>query len=572
MTIARASILPVTFCLMAIGPLRSQSVDAKFSYNFQANCSLGCLQPVIEMYSKGPLPVHDYKPWFLNNTQLVVDNTVSAEKVALNIIDTPYSGSTGDSQVPQANANLSYQVLIVWTGLGPAPPVAGVPLVTTLKASAGCTQTGAYSISEGTSGVIITGATVPVSLNAVCSEFFTTTGNPTPIPGQTSPGPGSLLVPFNGGTCAVNGQPPYPCGGLSVTLNAVASGHQNFLPSAPGGFTVQAEADAVFKIDPSFTYASGYSLEYSPNLFAGSQGPAASAVSPTSGSGSSQNFSVTFTNDPVGAQQLGVVNILINNFLDGRQACYIAYSVPDGKLYLVDDAGDAGGPFAGTIQLNGSLGSISNGQCMINGAGSSAAISGDTLTLTLNITFTAPFAGNKIVYTAARDRGSGNSGWQALGVWSVPGFNTFPSVGTVIPSSGTGLSQTFILTFADSKGSQDLGVVNILINNFLDGRQACYLAYSQPLGVLYLENDAGTALLPAITLGRPGSTSNSACTVNAATSSASVSGNILTLKLDMSFTAAFAGNRVIYAAARDSTDSNNSGWQSMGSWTVVQFQ
>ena len=50
-------------------------------------------------------------------------------------------------------------------------------------------------------------------------------------------------------------------------------------------------------------------------------------------------------------------------------------------------------------------------------------------------------------------------------------------------------------TFSDPDGFQDLDVVNILINNFLDGRNACYLAYSRSAGVLYLVNDAGTALL-----------------------------------------------------------------------------
>jgi len=62
------------------------------------------------------------------------------------------------------------------------------------------------------------------------------------------------------------------------------------------------------------------------------------------------------------------------------------------------------------------------------------------------------------------------------------------------------------------------------------------------------------------------------CTVNAAGSSASGapsgSGNTLTLVLNMSFTPAFDGNRVIYTAVRDMAEANNLGWQSMGTWTV----
>jgi hypothetical protein len=49
-------------------------------------------------------------------------------------------------------------------------------------------------------------------------------------------------------------------------------------------------------------------------------------------------------------------------------------------------------------------------------------------------------------------------------------------------------------TFTDPRGWQDLDVENILINNFLDGRNACYLAYSQPPNVLYIMNGPGIAL------------------------------------------------------------------------------
>ncbi|SPF53223.1 hypothetical protein SBA4_550007 [Candidatus Sulfopaludibacter sp. SbA4] len=291
--------------------------------------------------------------------------------------------------------------------------------------------------------------------------------------------------------------------------------------------------------------------------------PAPGSVSPGSGTGAGQSMVFTF-NDARGWQDLDVVNILINNFLDGRQACYLAYSRSQGVLYLVPDAG---GGLLPALTL-GSSGSTSNSQCSVAGGGSSASGSGNTLTLMLNLSFTGSFAGNKVVYLAARDLEGGNSGWQALGTWDVPGAATFPSVSGVNPARGANSSQTFIFTFSDSKGYQDLGVLDILINNFLDGRQACYLAYSQPFKVLYLENDTGTGLSTGLTLGGSGSISNSQCIVTAAGSSATGTGNTLTLTLNITFTPAFDGNRVIYLAARDSTDANNSGWQSMGSWSV----
>jgi len=290
--------------------------------------------------------------------------------------------------------------------------------------------------------------------------------------------------------------------------------------------------------------------------------PSPVSVSPGAGSGAA---AVTFTfSDPNGWQNLDVVNVLINNVLDGRSACYLAYSRPSGVLYLV---GDAGGGLSPGLAL-GASGSVSNSQCAAASAGSSASGSGNTLTLTLNLTFTASFAGNKVIYLAARDLEGGNSGWQVLGTWSVPGSTTFPAVGGVTPARGAGLAATFTFTFSDTKGYQDLGVVNVLVNDSLDGHSACYLAYSRPSGVLYLVGDDGGGLSPGLALGASGSVGNSQCSVTSAGSSASGSGNTLTLILNLTFSSSFDGNRVIYMAARDSTGANNSGWQSMGSWTV----
>src|SRR5437016_4861940 len=103
----------------------------------------------------------------------------------------------------------------------------------------------------------------------------------------------------------------------------------------------------------------------------------------------------TFTiTDTSGYTNLGVVNVLINDFIDGRSACYAAYAEGGNTLYLVDDAGDAGGPFAGSMLLDGTPGSIENSQCRIDRVGSSATGNGMTLALKLNIFFKEGFRGH----------------------------------------------------------------------------------------------------------------------------------------------------------------------------------
>jgi hypothetical protein len=300
-------------------------------------------------------------------------------------------------------------------------------------------------------------------------------------------------------------------------------------------------------------------------LIAVGGGTIPTGTSPGWGSGLGQTMIFTFT-DPRGWQDLDVVNILINNFLDGRYGCYLAYSRSAGVLYLVNDPGTA---LSQGLVLSAN-GSIANSQCSIDSQGSSVTGNGNVLTLTLKMNFTAAFAGNKVIYLAARDVQGGNSGWLALGAWNVPGTApTGPAVFGVSParSSGSG-GGTYIFTFTDTNGWQDLGVVNVLVNDFLNGNQACYLAYSRAANALYLVNDTGTGLLPAMQLNGSGSLSNSQCTVSGMGSSFNGSGNSLILTLNISFSPSFGGNRVIYAAARSNGDALNSGWQAIGSRTV----
>src|SRR5206468_11966482 len=62
--------------------------------------------------------------------------------------------------------------------------------------------------------------------------------------------------------------------------------------------------------------------------------------------------------------------------------------------------------------------------------------------------------------------------------------------------------------------------------------------------------------------------SNSQCSLNASGSTATTSGNNLTLAVPVTFTSAFQGSHTtqMYAAG---VGGQNSGWQTMGSWNVT---
>jgi len=65
-----------------------------------------------------------------------------------------------------------------------------------------------------------------------------------------------------------------------------------------------------------------------------------------------------------------------------------------------------------------------------------------------------------------------------------------------------------------------------------------------------------------------GSIQNSQCVVSGAGSAGSSVSDTLTLTLNIMFKAAFTGNRVAYAAGRDSAGGNHTHWQASETFTV----
>jgi hypothetical protein len=297
--------------------------------------------------------------------------------------------------------------------------------------------------------------------------------------------------------------------------------------------------------------------------------PSPAGVSPGAGNGTSQTFAFTFT-DPAGGQNFSAADVLINNVLDARQACSIKFvlsGAASGSIFLADDTGVMGAP-GSAMPLPGS-GSAGNSQCSVNAGGSSASWTGNTLMLTLAITFNTSFYGNKVVFLAAHDKTSITTGWQALGTWGVPGFTAVgPAVGGVSPAQSSARSQIYTFTFTDTDGGQNIAVATALINGTLDGRQACYLAFvpSGPVaGEVFLVDDTASSY-QALAVPGSGNIANSQCSIAATGSSVNVSGNTLTLTLAITFKPAFAGSRIIFVEARSMTLS--SGWQTVGNVTL----
>ena len=65
----------------------------------------------------------------------------------------------------------------------------------------------------------------------------------------------------------------------------------------------------------------------------------------------------------------------------------------------------------------GAAGSSSNSQCTLNGQASTVVSNGNTLALTLAVTFKPAFSGTQTLFGFASDNGNLNSTWQTLGTW-----------------------------------------------------------------------------------------------------------------------------------------------------------
>jgi hypothetical protein len=192
--------------------------------------------------------------------------------------------------------------------------------------------------------------------------------------------------------------------------------------------------------------------------------------------------------------------------------------------------------------------------------------SGNTLTLSLALTFTAAFFGAKNIYMEEQNA-TEHSGWSAQGAWTAAsgGESASPPIPvSVAPSTGSGSSQTFAFAFSDPNGAADISSAQLDIGATLSATRACYLYYSRGANAIYLANNAGAWQGP-LTVGSAGTLTNSQCSVNAGSSAVSTSGNTLTLNLALSFTGAFAGAKNIYMEVQNAV---NSGWSLHGAWTV----
>jgi hypothetical protein len=207
--------------------------------------------------------------------------------------------------------------------LGSTPPALSATATSGLPASFGSLTTTVCTVS---------GATVTLVSLGTCTIQATQAGNTnyavaTPVnqsfqvtppaisslnPVSAAPGGAAFTLTVNG-TGFVSGA-VVDWNGTALATTFVSA--TQLTASVPAALIASAGMATVTVVNPGAVTSGGVGFPIQ-------AGPAATAVLPGAGNGTSQAFTFTFS-DPSGYQNLGVLDVLINNYLDGIHACYVA--------------------------------------------------------------------------------------------------------------------------------------------------------------------------------------------------------------------------------------------------------
>lgn len=287
------------------------------------------------------------------------------------------------------------------------------------------------------------------------------------------------------------------------------------------------------------------------------------ASSYRSGAENQRTIGVTATHH-VHANRLGVINVLVNNALDGSHACYLAYSLPAGALFLVNDAGPDSGLSAPLVL--GANSDIANGQCRVRGATSSVVLNGNTLSLTMDITFNSSWTGSKSVFAAARAADNGSTGWRLYAPVHLPENIVYPRALPEVAKVSHLQVVKHAFVYEDATNANGLETVWGIFNSAVDARGACYFAYYVPGNLLFLYPDDGNgAEAKSILLAGNRVLTNSQCSILADGAEVQKSGKQLILWLPISFQTGFTIQTGIWGAAKSLNNAQASPWRILGS-------
>ena len=302
------------------------------------------------------------------------------------------------------------------------------------------------------------------------------------------------------------------------------------------------------------------------------QSPGRVSFSPSSGSGSEQEFVATYSSSGSVMDVQSLTLFIMNGVAPGTSSewsadqCILTYSVSSGVIQLVQDSG---GKFLSTTATAETAQTVSNSQCSVLANLSSATIAGNSVTVRLFVAFSAEFRGAKQLYLSA----DGKEGMHGTDLPTEVGtYNVTASVSSlfVSPSSGSGSEQTFTAIYSDVTSQIESVFLNLKsAGNNTVAANACKLRYDFGSTDIFLVNDAGTNYGSPITSGSPAVLSNSQCTLFGVGTYATAFGNSVVVYFRVSFSPGFVGKKEITLGGVDQTGVSTFSNLSRGTYTVT---
>jgi sugar lactone lactonase YvrE len=364
---------------------------------------------------------------------------------------------------------------------------------------------------------------------------------------------------------ASGGTPPYrwtTTGLIQPMVLDPATGELRGVPSLPG----------LYQLNVTVTDAAGRKATRQFTLPVQESWPSDLSVTPQSGSGIEQAFTVKAVNASSAAPLL-VVRIFVGSAPgDPSGGCMIEYvkaqryfkiAAPDGKSWIPPSVSPV----------------LSNGLCSLDTSASFGttvpAGGSESTTVRYSIRFAKEYSGPKNIYLlAAGDQGA-TSGWIASGTWTVsaPAVSE-PRVVSLQPAIGAGTTQTFTGVFTHSAGASELYLGYILLlptPNVVQYTAAgsCLVEYNRISNAMRLINEAGNNWLGPVSgvpLSQGGTLSNSRCTLNIGSSSAQLTGSTLTVNASITLSPSFGGVLGTFLQSADIHDVWT-GMTQFGNWT-----
>jgi hypothetical protein len=346
-------------------------------------------------------------------------------------------------------------------------------------------------------------------------------------------------------------------------------------PGQDTSYTVTVSNVLVNGVPRTFTYNV---IVFDPAVAGTPTGPGAPSVvsfSPLTGSGYSGTFTATYQ-QPSNNHYLGYMLFLPTPnvvFYTATGSCLVEYNKYSNGVRLIDNAGTGWLGGQSGIPIAPGAGTLTNNQCSVNVANVVANVSGNTMTVTVPVTFFGALGPVLGTFLQALDSNGVWTGMTQFGNQVLPGAaqtRLGPTVSGFSSTATTGTQATYTIAASHTGGGSQLSMVHLLTSASIVGSPACQFVYFPGSNTLNLINDAGTALVsPAgVTVGQAGSLANSRCSTNVAMTSRTQGVNTVTLVLPVTYTQAFAGQKNVYANTFD-VDGLLSHWV-QGSTMLVQ--